>query len=65
MGTFKNSSNCRGVCPSSASSGAATGRVANVIDEAIKLLWVAVVIECSHFCMVMRGVQKVGAKRAD
>ncbi|KAL7484598.1 hypothetical protein ACHAW6_014893 [Cyclotella cf. meneghiniana] len=39
-----------------------TGQIADAIDEAIQPLGVAVVIECSHFCMVMRGVQKVGAK---
>ena len=39
-----------------------TGQIADAIDEAIQPLGVAVVIECAHFCMVMRGVQKVGAK---
>ena len=29
--------------------------------EAVEPLGVAVVVECTHFCMVMRGVQKVGA----
>jgi GTP cyclohydrolase I len=38
-----------------------TGQIADAIDDAIHPLGVAVVIECSHFCMVMRGVQKVGA----
>ena len=38
-----------------------TGQIADAIDEAIQPLGVAVVIECAHFCMVMRGVQKVGA----
>jgi GTP cyclohydrolase I len=38
-----------------------TGQIADAIDEAIQPLGVAVVIECTHFCMVMRGVQKVGA----
>ena len=39
-----------------------TGQIADAIDEAIQPMGVAVVIECAHFCMVMRGVQKVGAK---
>ena len=39
-----------------------TGQIADAIDDAIQPLGVAVVIECAHFCMVMRGVQKVGAK---
>ena len=39
-----------------------TGQIADAIDEALKPLGVAVVVESSHFCMVMRGVQKVSAK---
>uniref|UniRef100_A0A7S0F6B2 GTP cyclohydrolase 1 n=1 Tax=Craspedostauros australis TaxID=1486917 RepID=A0A7S0F6B2_9STRA len=38
-----------------------TSQIADAIVEAIEPLGVAVVIECAHFCMVMRGVQKVGA----
>ncbi|GMI58738.1 hypothetical protein ScalyP_jg4373 [Parmales sp. scaly parma] len=38
-----------------------TREVANAIKEAIDPLGVAVVVECNHFCMVMRGVQKVGS----
>ena len=39
-----------------------TAQIADAVVDAIDPLGVAVVIECSHFCMVMRGVQKVGAK---
>eukprot|EP00934_Nitzschia_sp_Nitz4_P008444 Nitzschia sp. Nitz4//scaffold52_size167869//6210//7043//NITZ4_002254-RA/size167869-processed-gene-0.118-mRNA-1//1//CDS//3329553969//8434//frame0 len=38
-----------------------TRQIADAIVEAVKPLGVAVVVECSHMCMVMRGVQKVGA----
>ena len=38
-----------------------TRQIADAIVEAIDPLGVAVVVECAHFCMVMRGVQKVGA----
>jgi GTP cyclohydrolase I len=38
-----------------------TRQIADAIVETIKPLGVAVVVECTHFCMVMRGVQKVGA----
>jgi GTP cyclohydrolase IA len=38
-----------------------TGQIADAIVEAIDPMGVAVVIESNHFCMVMRGVQKVGA----
>lgn len=38
-----------------------TKQVAQAIDEMLKPLGVAVVVESSHFCMVMRGVQKTGA----
>lgn len=37
-----------------------TGEIADAIVEAVDPLGVAVFIECSHFCMVMRGVQKCG-----
>mmetsp|Transcript_21467 Transcript_21467/g.32045 ORF Transcript_21467/g.32045 Transcript_21467/m.32045 type:complete len:264 (-) Transcript_21467:579-1370(-) len=38
-----------------------TSEIADAIMDAINPLGVAVVIECAHFCMVMRGVQKSGA----
>ena len=38
-----------------------TRQIADAIVEAVSPLGVAVVVECTHFCMVMRGVQKVGA----
>ncbi|KAL7443898.1 hypothetical protein ACHAXM_009555 [Skeletonema potamos] len=39
-----------------------TRQIVDAIVDAVEPLGVGVVIECSHFCMVMRGVQKVGAK---
>ena len=38
-----------------------TRQLADAVVEAVHPLGVAVVVECTHFCMVMRGVQKVGA----
>lgn len=38
-----------------------TREIANAIMDAVDPLGVAVVVECSHMCMVMRGVQKVGS----
>ncbi|GKY91972.1 hypothetical protein MPSEU_000168800 [Mayamaea pseudoterrestris] len=38
-----------------------TRQIADAIVETVEPLGVAVVIECTHFCMVMRGVQKTGA----
>lgn len=38
-----------------------TRQIADAIVDAVDPLGVAVVVECSHMCMVMRGVQKVGA----
>lgn len=38
-----------------------TRQIADAIVETVDPLGVAVVVECSHFCMVMRGVQKTGA----
>jgi len=37
-----------------------TRQIADAIVDAVEPLGVAVVVECSHMCMVMRGVQKVG-----
>jgi len=37
-----------------------TREIADAIVEAVEPLGVAVVVECTHMCMVMRGVQKVG-----
>lgn len=39
-----------------------TRQIADAIEKTVEPLGVGVVIESSHFCMVMRGVQKVGAK---
>jgi len=39
-----------------------TAQIADAIVDAVDPLGVAVVVECAHFCMVMRGVQKCGAK---
>jgi len=38
-----------------------TKQIANAVQEILQPLGVAVVIECSHMCMVMRGVEKVGS----
>jgi GTP cyclohydrolase IA len=37
-----------------------TRQIADAIVETITPLGVAVVMECTHYCMVMRGVQKTG-----
>lgn len=39
-----------------------TSQVAKAVQNVLDPLGVAVVIEAEHMCMVMRGVQKVGAK---
>ena len=38
-----------------------TRQIADAIVEIVEPLGVAVVVECTHFCMVMRGVQKTAA----
>ncbi|KAJ5739000.1 hypothetical protein N7533_011784 [Penicillium manginii] len=38
-----------------------TQQVAEAIDQVLQPKGVAVVVECAHMCMVMRGVQKAGA----
>lgn len=38
-----------------------TRQIADAVLETVQPLGVAVVIECRHFCMVMRGVQKTAA----
>ena len=38
-----------------------TRQIADALEEAVRPLGVGVVMECSHLCMVMRGVQKRGA----
>jgi GTP cyclohydrolase IA len=38
-----------------------TSQIADAVLETVQPLGVAVVVECTHFCMVMRGVQKTGA----
>ncbi|KAI9021192.1 GTP cyclohydrolase I [Hyaloraphidium curvatum] len=39
-----------------------TKQIAVALQELLQPLGVAVVMECTHMCMVMRGVQKVGSK---
>jgi GTP cyclohydrolase IA len=38
-----------------------TRQVAEAIQQAVQPLGVAVVVECEHMCMVMRGVEKAGS----
>lgn len=38
-----------------------TVQIAQAVEQVIKPKGVAVVIECAHMCMVMRGIQKVGS----
>ena len=37
-----------------------TRQIATAVQEILQPLGVAVVMECTHYCMVMRGVQKTG-----
>lgn len=37
-----------------------TSQIADAVVDAVEPLGVAVVVECAHMCMVMRGVQKEG-----
>jgi len=38
-----------------------TKQIADAVHKVLTPLGVAVVVECSHMCMVMRGVEKTGA----
>lgn len=38
-----------------------THQIARAVDQAVKPRGVAVVLECTHMCMAMRGVQKIGS----
>lgn len=38
-----------------------TTQIARAVEQAVQPKGVAVVIECAHMCMVMRGIQKVGS----
>jgi GTP cyclohydrolase I len=38
-----------------------TRQIADAVVDTVEPLGVAVVVECTHFCMVMRGVQKTGS----
>ena len=38
-----------------------TVQIARAVEQAVRPRGVAVIIECAHMCMVMRGIQKVGA----
>jgi GTP cyclohydrolase I len=37
-----------------------TFQIAKAVEQAVQPRGVAVVLECTHLCMVMRGIQKVG-----
>ena len=39
-----------------------TREIANAVQEAVSPCGVGVVVEASHMCMVMRGVQKINSK---
>jgi GTP cyclohydrolase I len=39
-----------------------TREIANAVCEAVQPAGVGVVVEASHMCMVMRGVQKINSK---
>jgi GTP cyclohydrolase I len=39
-----------------------TREIATAVNEAVKPRGVGVVIEASHLCMVMRGVEKINSK---
>ncbi|CAF1533307.1 unnamed protein product [Adineta ricciae] len=39
-----------------------TRQIAEAIDEAIQPRGVAVIVECVHMCMVMRGAEKVNTR---
>ncbi|CAF1231527.1 unnamed protein product, partial [Adineta ricciae] len=39
-----------------------TRQIAEAIDEAIQPQGVAVIVECVHMCMVMRGAEKVNTR---
>ncbi|KAF7917721.1 uncharacterized protein EAE98_010137 [Botrytis deweyae] len=38
-----------------------TTQIADAIEDALQPLGVAVIIECKHMCMIMRGVEKTGS----
>lgn len=38
-----------------------TSQIADAVVEAVDPIGVAVMVECRHFCMVMRGVEKCAA----
>lgn len=39
-----------------------TRQIAEAIDEAVQPRGVAVIVECAHMCMIMRGAEKVNTR---